>query len=62
MQYNKWHSRRFWVVVWAAVLTTVIVLTNRLDFMQIALALVTIIGVWVGGESYLKKVYQDKEK
>jgi len=59
--YNKWHSRRFWMVVWAAVLTSLIVLLEKMEFLEIARALVVVIGVWVGGESYLKKVFKKEE-
>lgn len=49
------------MVVWAAVLTSLIVLLEKMEFLEIARALVVVIGVWVGGESYLKKVFKKEE-
>lgn len=62
MKRNKWMSRRFWAAVWAGSLATYIVITNRIEFVQLALTLVAIVGVWVGGESYLKKVFQNNSE
>ena len=55
-------SRRFWAAAWAGSLATYIVIANRTEFVQLALTLVAIVGVWVGGESYLKKVFRDGNK
>lgn len=62
MKRNKWMSRRFWAAVWAGSLATYIVVANRTEFVQLALTLVAIVGVWVGGESYLKKIYNNPDK
>ncbi len=62
MKHNKWLSRRFWAAVWAGSLATYIVVANRTEFVQLALTLVAIVGVWVGGESYLKKIYNNPDK
>ncbi|MEN6296861.1 MAG: hypothetical protein ABFC92_02795 [Rectinema sp.] len=62
MTHNKWLSRRFWAAIWAGSLATYIVIANRTEFVQLALTLVAIVGVWVGGESYLKKVFRDGNK
>ncbi len=62
MKRNKWMSRRFWAAVWAGSLATYIVVANRTEFIQLALTLVAIVGVWVGGESYLKKVFREGNK
>lgn len=62
MKRNKWASRRFLAAVWAIVLTSWIVFKNMVEFLQLALILVSIVGVWVGGESYLKKVYRENSE
>lgn len=62
MKRNKWLSRRFLAAVWAGGLATYIVVANRTEFVQLALTLVAIVGVWVGGESYLKKVYHNNSE
>lgn len=62
MKHNKWLSRRFWVAVWAGSLATYIVVADRTEFVQLALTLVAIVGVWVGGESYLKKIFREGNK
>ncbi|MEN6487340.1 MAG: hypothetical protein ABFD66_00415 [Smithella sp.] len=62
MQRNKWLSRRFLAALWAGSLATYIVIANRMEFVQLALTLVAIVGVWVGGESYLKKVFREGNK
>lgn len=62
MKRNKWLSRRFWAAVWAGSLATYIVIADRTEFVQLALTLVAIVGVWVGGESYLKKIFREGNK
>ena len=55
MTRNKFHSRRFWLTVWAACLCTAIVAIPRPDFSGLAALLAGIVGGFIGAESYLKK-------
>lgn len=55
MTRNKFHSRRFWLTVWAACLCTAIVAIPRPEFTGLAATLAGIVAGFVLAESYLKK-------
>ena len=55
MTRNKFHSRRFWLTVWAACLCSAIVAIPRPEFSGLATLLAGIVGGFIGAESYLKK-------
>lgn len=61
MTRNKWLSRRFIATTWAALMASIIVLTKQKEFIDLALMCAGIVALWAGGETWLKKVYKDKE-
>lgn len=66
-QTNKFQSRRFILCIWSAILVTGIVIGSYIrdnyEMISVALALIAIIGTFVGIESVNKKFkYQDKEQ
>ena len=52
---NKWASRRFWLAAWAAIVTTAIVIVPIPESMTVASILAGIVGIYVGGETWVKK-------
>lgn len=62
MKRNKWLSRRFLAALWAGALATYIIIANRIEFLQVCTLLISVVLAWVGGESWLKKVYWNKDK
>lgn len=52
---NKLVSRRFWFAVWAAAVTTAIVMRPVPEAMSVAAILAGIVGGYVVGDTWLKK-------
>lgn len=66
-QTTKFQSRRFILCIWAAIVVTAIVIGSYIrdnyEMISVALALIAIIGAFVGIESVNKKYkYQEKEQ
>lgn len=58
---RKFLSRRFFACLWAMVMISIIVITNRPEFETLATVLAGAIGVWLGFSSASKKGVQQSQ-
>ena len=59
---NKLTSVKFWVTMWAMVMVTFIVITNKTDFLNIAQWLCGVPLAYLGVNVWQKKIYEDKDR
>lgn len=61
MKHNKLKSVKTWVVLWALGLITYIVVSSKVDFLQLAILLATIPLAYIPTNVYQKKIEKEQE-
>ena len=61
MKHNKLKSVKTWVVLWALGLITYIVVSSKVDFLQLAILLATIPLAYIPTNVYQKKIEKERE-
>lgn len=61
MKHNKLKSVKTWVVLWALGLITYIVVSGKVDFLQLAILLATIPLAYIPTNVYQKKIEKEQE-
>lgn len=59
---SKLKSVKFWVVLWAMLIITLIVVTKQAEFKDIALALVSVPLAYIPSNVWQKKIVSDSDK
>lgn len=62
MKHNKLKSVKTWVVLWALGLITYIVVSGKVDFLQLAVLLATIPLAYIPTNVYQKKIEKEREQ
>lgn len=60
MKHNKLKSVKTWVVLWALGLITYIVVSGKVDFIQLAILLATIPLAYIPSNVYQKKIEKEQ--
>lgn len=60
MKHNKLKSVKTWVVLWALGLITYIVVSGKVDFLQLAILLATIPLAYIPTNVYQKKIEKEQ--
>lgn len=61
MKHNKLKSVKTWIVLWALGLITYIVVSGKVDFLQLAILLATIPLAYIPTNVYQKKIEKEQE-
>lgn len=61
MKHSKLKSVKTWIVVWALGLITYIVVSGKVDFLQLAVLLATIPLAYIPTNVYQKKIEKEQE-
>lgn len=61
MKHSKLKSVKTWVVLWALGLITYIVVSGKVDFLQLAILLATIPLAYIPTNVYQKKIEKEQE-
>jgi hypothetical protein len=60
MKHNKLKSVKTWIVLWALGLITYIVVSGKVDFLQLAILLATIPLAYIPSNVYQKKIEKEQ--